>query len=101
MSKSHYLCCISLHSLPKSASRTQRIQVENGQFVSVLFTIPIKIDIHIHRFEIYILVSEIHENIDLVLGVKNIFVLEVCHKFARLLLQFLKTDPYHFFQENS
>ena len=37
MSKSHYLHCKSLHSLPKFVSRTQRIQVGNGQFVSVLF----------------------------------------------------------------
>ena len=76
MSKSHYLHCKSLHSLPKFTSRTQRIQVENGQFVGVLFIIPIIIDIHEHRFEIYTLVSEIHENIDLVLGIKNIFELE-------------------------
>ena len=33
-------------------------------------------DIHGHRFEIYTLVSEIHENIDLVLGLKNVFKLE-------------------------
>ena len=52
MSKSHYLCCKSLHSLPKFASKTQRIQVGNGQYVSVLFVIPIIIDIHGHRFEI-------------------------------------------------
>ena len=76
MSKSHYLCCKSLHSLPKFSSRTQRIQVRNGQFVSVLFIIPIRIDIHGHRFEIYTLVSEINENIDLVLAIKNIFALE-------------------------
>ena len=38
---------------------------------------PIIIDIHEHRFEIYTLVSEIHENVDLVLGIKNIFELEV------------------------
>ena len=54
----------------------QRIQVGNGQFVSVLFIIPVIVDIHGHRFEIYTLVSEIHENIDLVLGIKNIFELE-------------------------
>ena len=29
-----------------------------------------------HRFEVYTLVSEIHENIDLVLGIKNMFQLE-------------------------
>ena len=72
MSMSHYLCCKSLHSLPIFASRTQRIQMGNGQFVCVLFIIPIIIDIHRHRFKIHMLVLEIHENIDLVLGIKNI-----------------------------
>ena len=38
--------------------------------------IPVIIDIHRHTFEIYTLVSEIHENVDLVLGIKNIFMLE-------------------------
>ena len=75
MSKSYYMCCKSLHSLPKFASKTQRIQVENGQFVSVLFIIPV-IDVHRHRFDIHTLVSEIHENADLVLGIKNVFELE-------------------------
>ena len=76
MSKSFYMQCKSLHSLPKFASRTQRIQVENGQCISVLFIIPVIIDIHGHRFEIYTLVSEIHGNVDLVLGIKNVFKLE-------------------------
>ena len=76
MSKSHYLHCKSLHLLPKFASKTQRIQVGYGQYVSVLFMIPIIIDIHGHRFEIYTLVSEIHENVDIVLGIKNVFKLE-------------------------
>ena len=48
----------------------------NGQYVSVLFVIPIIIDIHGHRFEIFTLVSEIHDNVDLVMGIKNIFELE-------------------------
>ena len=34
------------------------------------------IDIHGHRFEIYTLLSEIHENVDLVLGIKHVFKLE-------------------------
>ena len=76
MSKSFYMQCKSLHSLPKFASRTQRIQVGNGQCFSVLFIIPVIVDIHGHRFEIYTLVSEIHENVDLVLGIKNVFKLE-------------------------
>ena len=57
MSKSHHLQCKSLHSLPKFASEMQRIQVGNGQFVSVLFIIPVVIDIHGHRFEMFTLVS--------------------------------------------
>ena len=76
MSKSFYMQCKSLHSLPKFASRTQRIQVGNCQCVSVLFIILVIVDIHGHRFEIYTLVSEINENIDLVLGIKNMFKLE-------------------------
>ena len=40
------------------------------------FIIPVTVDIHGHRLEIYTLVSEIHENVDLVLGTKNIFELE-------------------------
>ena len=76
LSKSFYMCCKSLHSSPKFASKTQRIQVGNGQFVSVLFIIPVIIDVHGHTYEIYTLVSEIHENVDLVLGIKNVFELE-------------------------
>ena len=75
MSKSFYMQYKSLHSLPKFASRTQRIQVRNGQCVSVLFIIPVIVDIHGHRFKIYTLVSEIHKNIELVLGIKNVFEL--------------------------
>ena len=48
----------------------------NGQYVSVLFVIPVIIDIHGHRFEIFTLVSEIHDNVDLVMGMKNIFELK-------------------------
>ena len=76
MSKSYYLRCKSLHALPKFASNTQRNQVGNGQYVGVLFVIPVVVDVHGHRFEIFTLVSEIHENVDLVLGIKNIFELE-------------------------
>ena len=46
MSKSHYLCCKSLHSLPKFASGTERTQAGNRQFISILFIIPLIIDIH-------------------------------------------------------
>ena len=76
MSKSYYLQCTTLHALPKFSSNTQRIQVGNGQCVSVLFVIPVIIEIHRHRFKIFTLVSEIHDNVDLVMGMKNTFELE-------------------------
>ena len=62
--------------ITKFSSNTQRIQVGNGQYVNVLFVIPVIIDIHGHRFKIFTLVSEIHDNVDLVMGMKNIFELE-------------------------
>ena len=76
MSKLYYLWCKTLHALPKFSSNTQRIQVGKGQYVSVLFVIPMIVDIHGHRFEIFNLVSKIHDNIDLILGMKNIFEVE-------------------------
>ena len=54
----------------------QRVQVDNGQYMAVLFVIPIIVDIHAHRFEVFTLVSEIHDYVDLVLGMKNVFELE-------------------------
>ena len=63
----------------------------------MLFTIPVVIDIHGHRFEVFTFMSEIHENVDLVLGIKNIFELkgvvnlrEACSVFNRSVLFFLK-----------
>ena len=95
MSKSYYLRCKTLHALPKFSSNTQRIQVGNGQYVSVLFVIPVIIDIHGHRFKIFTLVSEIHDNVDLVMGMKNIFELEgvidsreSCFSFLSRLIPF-------------
>ena len=76
MSKSFYMSCKSLHTLPKFAASMQRIQVGNGQCISVLFIIPVIIEVHGHRFEIYALVSKIHKNVDIVLGIKNVFKLE-------------------------
>ena len=70
MSKSYYLQCKTLLVLLKFSSNTQRIQVGNGQYVSLLFIIPVIIDVHRHSFEIFTLVSEIHDNVVLVMGMK-------------------------------
>ena len=76
MLKSYYLRCKSLHNLPKFALKTQRIQVGNSQYVGVLFVIPDIVEINKHRLEVFTLVSEIFDNVDMVLGIKNVFKLE-------------------------
>ena len=76
MSKSYLMRCKSLHSLAKFTSTTTRIQVGNGQCVGVLFVISVIMTIKNHRFKIFTLVSEIHENVNLVIGIKNLFELE-------------------------
>ena len=76
MSKSYFMRCKNLHSFPKFTSTTTRIQVGNGQYIGVLFIIPVILTIQNHRFEIFTLVSKIHENVDLMIGIKNLFELE-------------------------
>ena len=97
MSKSFYMRCKSF--LPKFASKTQRIQVVNGLCVNVLFIIPVIIDVHGHRFEIYTLISEIHENVDLVLGIKDVFQLESVINSRDCCFKFLNRS-IPIFQEN-
>ena len=89
MSKSYYLRCKSLHNLPKFASKTQRIQVGNGQYVGVLFVILVIVEINKHRFEVFTLVSEIFDNVDMVLGIKNLFELEGVIDFRESSFRFL------------
>ena len=76
MSKSFYVRSKSLHALPKFAPTTQKIQVGNGQYVAVLFIFPVIIEVYGHICEVFTLVSEIHDNVDLVLGMKNAYKLE-------------------------
>ena len=68
--------CKSLHALPKFVSTMQRVLVSNGQCVAVLFVILVVIDVYGHRFEVFTLVSEVHDNVDLFVGMKNVFELE-------------------------
>ena len=62
--------------LPKFASTMQRAQVDNRQCVAVLIVIPVIPDVCGHRFEVFTLVSEIHDNVELVLGMKDVSELD-------------------------
>ena len=90
-----------MHALPQFASNAQRIQVGNGQYVGVLFVIPVLVDIHGHRFEIFTLVSKIHENVDLVLGTKNIFELGVIEYSCDSCFSFLNRSIPFFPKEKT
>ena len=76
MSKAFYMRHPHLHKFPKFQSATRHLQVGNGALVPALFVIPLVFKIQGHIFEVYILVSEIQDKMDLILGVKNIFELE-------------------------
>ena len=99
MSKLFFLQCKLLHTMPKFTSTTQRIQVGNGQYISVLFVIPVIITIQSHRFEIFTFVLEIHENLDLVLGIKNLFELEGVIDSWNSCFSFLNRSIPFFFQK--
>ena len=77
----------------------QRVQVGNGQCVGVLFVIPIVIDVYGHIFEVFILVSEIHDNVDLVLCMKNVFELEGVIDMGDSSFKFLNRSIPFFLKE--
>ena len=56
-----------------------KLQVGNGAQIKTHFVIPIQLKIQHHRFEIYTLVANIEDSIDMVLGMKNMHELEAEH----------------------
>ena len=54
-------------------SRTKNILVGNIQYIGVLFVIPVVIDLQAHRFEVYTLIPDIHDNVDMVIEIKNVY----------------------------
>ena len=101
MSKSFYIRSKTLYALPKFAPATQRIQVGNGQYVSVLFIIPVIIEVYGHIFEVFTLVSEIHDNVDLVLGMKNAYELEGIIDMSDSSFRFLNRSIPFFSKEQA
>ena len=67
--------------------------------MAVLFVIPVAIDVYGHRFEVFTLVSEIHDNVALVLGMKNVFELEGVIDMLDLRFKFLNRSIPFFSKE--
>ena len=59
----HFTHYKNLHQLPKESKWVM------GQYLAVPFIVPVIIEVHEQIFEVFTLVSEIHDNVDLVLGV--------------------------------
>ena len=73
MSKGFYMRHPHLH---KFNSTIRNLQVGNGELVATLFVIPFIFKVGNHLFKVYTLVLEIQQNMDIILGVKNMFEIE-------------------------
>ena len=66
-----YKATKTLHNLPKFTTTCTGIKIGNGSIVQVLFVIPLLFMCHGHVFDIYTIVADIDDGIDLVFGFKN------------------------------
>ena len=89
MSKAYYMWNPHLHHFPKFQSAIRHLQVVNRDLVPALLVIPLLLKINGHKFEVYTLVSEIQDKMDLILGVKNVFELESIMKSHTSSFHFL------------
>ena len=71
LSHTYYKATKALHKLPKFTTTCTGIKIGNGSIVQVLFVIPLLFMCHGHVFEIYTIVADIDDGIDLVFGFKN------------------------------
>ena len=71
LSKTFYDANKSLHKLPKFVTTCTGIKIGNGSIIPTLFVIPTQFMTNGHIFEIYTIVAEIDDGMDLVFGFKN------------------------------
>ena len=76
MSKAFYMSHEHLHHFAKFSICYQTFASWQWSLIPALFVIPLVFKIQGYKFEVYTLVSEIQDKMDLIPGVKNIFKLE-------------------------
>ena len=76
LSHTYYKATRALHKLAKFTTTCTGIKIGNGSIVQVLFVIPLLFMCHGHVFEIYTIVADIDDGIDLVFGFKNMIETE-------------------------
>ena len=76
LSKRFYDTNPMLHDMPKYVTTCTGIRIGNGSIVPALFVIPILFMACGHTFEIFTIVAEIDDDMDLVFGFKNMLETE-------------------------
>ena len=76
LSKRFYDSNPVLHDMPKFVTTCTGIRIGNGSIVPALFVIPILFMACGHTFEIFTIVAEIDDDMDLVFGFKNMVEIE-------------------------
>ena len=71
LSKKFYDANKSPHRLPKFVITCTGMKIGNGSIITTLFVIPIQFMTNGHIFEIYTIVAEIDDGMELVFGFKN------------------------------
>ena len=71
LSKKFYDSNPVLHDMPKFVTTCTGIRIGNGSIVQALFVIPLLFMASGHTFEIFTIVAEIDDDMDLVFGFKN------------------------------
>ena len=72
LSKKFYDSNPVMHDMPKFVTTCTGIRIGNGSIVQALFVIPLPFMSCGHTFEIFTIVAEIDDDMDLVFGFKNI-----------------------------
>ena len=71
LSEKFYKANNILHKLPKFVTTCTGLKIRNGSIMPTLFVIPIQFMTNGQIFEIYIIIAEIDDGMDLVFGFKN------------------------------
>ncbi len=76
MSMKFYKSSKLLQEIPKFSCNCRKIRVGNGETIEVSFAIPVVVQIQEHLFELFALVTDMHPDLQLVWGIKNMYETE-------------------------
>ncbi len=89
MPKAYYDKHTILHSLPKYDTLVKNIVVGSGQLLPVYFAIPVPLRMGEHTFQCFTLVADVSNQCDFVIGLKEMFELEVLLDTQEQVLKYI------------